>query len=348
MAEAVRIGIIGAGGIANGAHIPGYKALGGQVEVVACADVNRATAERTAAQHGIRGVYESYDDMLQRERLDAVSICTPNKFHAPAVVAALRAGCHVLCEKPPAITAAEAREMAAEAERAARILTFGFMFRFSPEVQAAKRFQEAGAMGEIYTGRITAVRRRGIPAWGVFTSKELQGGGPLIDIGVHMLDAALFVMGYPEPASVSGVTHTRLGNQPPGVAPWGAWNHENYTVEDVCNALIRFTNGAALLLETSFIANIEPMEELNVRLSGTKAGVKFFPFSVFREEHGTIVNEQAAWQPSGNNHHREIAHFVQAVQGKTAPISTPLEAVRLQRIIEAIYRSAEAGQSVEA
>lgn len=348
MADKVRIGLIGAGGIANGAHIPGYKALGSEVEIVACADVNRATAERTAREHGIAAVYEDYRDMLRQERLDGVSVCTPNKFHAPAVLAALEAGCHVLCEKPPAITADEARAMEAAARAAGRILTFGFMFRFSPEVSAAKRFAEAGAFGEIYTGRVTAVRRRGIPSWGVFTSKELQGGGPLIDIGVHMLDAALYVMGYPEPEVVTGATHTMLGNQEPGVAPWGAWNHRNYSVEDVCNALIRFRNGAALLLETSFIANIEPMEELNVRLSGTRAGVKFFPFSVFREENGTIVNETSAWQPGGSSHHKEVAHFVRCIRGEAKPVSTPDEAVKIQRIIEAIYRSAQTGRSVEA
>jgi len=348
MAEQVRIGLIGAGGIANGAHIPGYKALGSEVAIVACADVNRATAERTAREHGIPGVYVDYNEMLRKEHLDGVSVCTPNKFHAPAVLAALAAGCHVLCEKPPAIAADEARAMESAALKAGKVLTFGFMFRFSPEVSAAKRFADAGALGEIYTGRVTAVRRRGIPGWGVFTSKELQGGGPLIDIGVHMLDSALYVMGYPEPETVTGVTHTKLGDKEPGVAPWGPWNYTNYTVEDVCNALIRFKNGAALLLETSFIANIEPMEEMNVRLSGTKAGVKFFPFSVFREENGTIVNETSAWQPGGNSHSKEVAHFVRCIRGEAAPVSTPAEAVKIQRIIEAIYKSAAAGRSVEA
>jgi predicted dehydrogenase len=344
----LRVGLIGAGGIANGAHIPGYRACREQVDLVACADVNLPTAEKTAREQGIPGVYASYEEMLAKEHLDAVSVCTPNKFHAPAVLAALDAGCHVLCEKPPAITVAEAREMERAAATSGRILTFGFMFRFSPEVQAARRYVEAGSVGDIYTGRVTAVRRRGIPSWGVFTNKDLQGGGPLIDIGVHMLDAALYVMGYPEPATVTGVTHTRLGNQEPGVAPWGPWNYRQYTVEDVCNALLTFRNGAALLLETSFIANIEPMEEMNVRLSGTRAGVKFFPFSVYREENGTLVNEQAAWQPGGNNHQREIAHFVRCIRGEAEPVSTPAEAVKIQRLISAIYASAEAGHSVEA
>ena len=346
MSDRLRVGIIGAGGIANGAHIPGWKALGDAVEVVAVADVSKAAAERTAGQHGIPGVYESYEEMLQRERPDAISVCTPNKFHAPAATAALAAGAHVICEKPPAMSADEARAMAAAAERAGRLLTFGFMYRFSPEVTAAKRHADAGAFGEIYTGRVTAMRRRGIPSWGVFTNRELQGGGPLIDIGVHMLDSALYVMGYPEPEGVLGATHTKLGDREPGVAPWGPWNHHNYTVEDVCTALIRFQNGAALLLETSFIANIEPMEELNVRLSGTKAGVRFFPFGVFREETGTLVNQEAAWQPESSGYEAEIAHFARCIRGEAELVSTPAEAVKLQRIIEGIYRSAERGQSV--
>ena len=344
----VRIGLIGAGGIANGAHIPGYRSLGDQVELVACADVNASTARNTAAQHGIPGVYTDYQEMLEREHLDAVSVCTPNRFHAPAVIAALQAGCHVLCEKPPAMTADEARAMEAAARSSGKLLTFGFMFRFSNEVRAARRYAEAGAFGEIYSGRVTAMRRRGIPGWGVFTNKELQGGGPLIDIGVHMLDAALYVMGYPEPTSVTGVTHTKLGNRTPGVGLMGTWDPERYTVEDICNALIRFDNGASLLLESSFIANIEPTEEMNVRLFGTRAGCKLFPFSVFGEEHGVLTNTQAAWFPGGGSHQREVEHFVRCVRGEAEPVSTPAEAVKIQRIIEAIYRSADAGTSVQA
>jgi predicted dehydrogenase len=346
VAERLRVGIIGAGGIANGAHIPAWRALGDEVELVAVADVMRAAAERTAGAHGIPGVYDSYEEMLAREHPDVVSVCTPNKFHAPAAIAALTAGTHVLCEKPPALSADEARAMAEAAAGAQRLLTFGFMYRFSPEVAAAKRYADAGDLGEIYTGRVTAMRRRGIPSWGVFTNRELQGGGPLIDIGVHMLDAALYVMGYPDPEDVLGATHTKLGDREPGVAPWGPWNHRHYTVEDVCTALIRFRSGAALLLETSFIANIEPMEELNVRLSGTRGGIKLFPFSVYREENGTLVNLEAAWQPEVNGYHAEVAHFVRCIRGEADLVSTPAEAVKLQRIIDGIYRSAETGKSV--
>jgi len=321
MGRAVRVGVIGAGGVANAAHIPGYKELGGQVELVAVADVSREAAERTARQHGFARIYESYEEMLRQEELDCVSVCTPNRYHAPAVLAALGAGVHVLCEKPPAITVEEAVRMKEAAERSGKILAFGFHFRFHPEVAAAKRFAEEGALGEIYDGRITAMRRRGIPGWGVFTNKELQGGGPLIDIGVHMLDAALWVMGYPEPETVFGVTHTKLGDKDPGAAnwPWGRWDWQHYTVEDVADALIRFRNGASLLLESSFIVNMEPLEETNVRLYGTQAGVRLFPFGVFRYEHDTLTNTASPWLPKPNAYHDEIAHFVAAVQGRVPP-----------------------------
>lgn len=343
----IRIGIIGTGGIATGAHIPGYKALGDQVELVACADVNAERAQKVAQEHGFQRAYGDPKEMLAREDLDAVSICTPNKFHAELSIAALQAGCHVLCEKPPAMNAAEVEAMAAAARQAGRVLTFGFHHRFNPNVQAAKRFVDGGELGEIYNGRVTAIRRRGIPSWGVFTNKELQGGGPLIDIGVHMLDSALWLMGYPEPDKVFGVTHTRLGTRKPGAAPWGPWDYQNYQVEDMATALIRFRNGATLLLETCFIANIEPMDEMNVRLQGTEGGLNLYPFKVFKEMHGTLVDLTAAWLPQNvKAHHEEIAHFVRVVRGEAEPVCQVHEALILQRIVDAIYRSAETGELV--
>ncbi len=346
LADKVRIGIIGAGGIAQGAHIPGYKRVADQVELVAIADVVEPKARQAAADHGFKTAYASYEEMLAKESLDAVSVCVPNKFHAPVAIAALQAGCHVICEKPPATTGAEARAMADAAARAGRVLTFGFHFRFMPEVEAARRFAEDGAFGEIYFGRVTAQRRRGIPGWGVFTNKELQGGGPLIDIGVHALDACLYVMGYPDPSEVLGVTYTKLGDKAPTIVG-RSWNYKDYTVEDVCNALIRFADGATLMLESSFIANIEPTEEMNVRLSGTRAGLKLFPLTIFGEEHGLLVNKTAAWQPrpaGGNAHLAEIAHFVRCVRGEATPRSNAAEAVKISRLIEAIYKSAASGQ----
>ncbi|HEX6972537.1 MAG TPA: Gfo/Idh/MocA family oxidoreductase [Limnochordia bacterium] len=346
MPNKLRVGIIGVGGIATHAHIPGYRQLLDRVELVACADVNAERAREVAARFEFRAAYADYREMLEKEALDAVSVCTPNKFHAPASIAALEAGCHVLCEKPPALTAAEAEAMVAAAEKAKRVLTFGLHMRFTAEAQAAKRLVDGGEMGDIYAVRVNALRRRGIPGWGVFTNKELQGGGPLIDIGVHMLDLALYLMGYPVPRQVFGATFQKIGTRP-GVGAMGEWNWRDFQVEDLAMGMIRFANGAAILLETSFAAEIEPMEEMSIRLSGTQGGLSLFPLKVFKESHGTLYNLTPAWLPRVERPHgEEVKHFVDACLNGGPPMVKGYEAIRLQQILEAIYRSAESGELV--
>lgn len=341
MSRKLRIGIIGVGGIATGAHIPGYKNLLDKVELVAVADVNYERAQRVAEEHGFQKAYASYEEMLREAELDAVSVCTPNKFHAPATLAALAAGCHVLCEKPPAMNVAEARAMVEAAQKAGKILTFGLHFRYTAEVQACKRFIEGGELGDIYAVRVNAVRRRGIPGWGVFTNKELQGGGPIIDIGVHMLDTALYLMGYPQPKQVLARTYQKIGTRP-GVGAMGQWDWKNFSVEDLAMGLIEFENGATILFESSFAAEIEPMEEMSVRLSGTRGGASVFPFKVFKEMHGTLVNLVPAWMPRVEEPHRaEVRAFVNAILENGEPMVKGHEAIRLQQVIDALYQSAE-------
>jgi len=341
VARQLRIGIIGVGGIAQYAHIPGYKELGDEVELVACADVNVERARQVAATYGIARAYEEYREMLEREELDAVSICTPNKFHAPATIAALEAGCHVLCEKPPALSVAEARAMVEAAARAGKVLTFGLHYRFTTEVQAAKRAIDGGEIGHVYAARVDAIRRRGIPGWGVFTNKELQGGGPVIDIGVHMLDTCLYLMGYPKPVQVLAKTYQEIGTRP-GVGALGQWDWENFQVEDLAMAMIKLENGATILLETSFAQNIDVMERMNVRLSGREGGVNVFPLKISKEMHGGLYDITPAWLPKVEHPHREeVKHFVAACRGEHEPMVTAEEAVRLQQVLDAIYQSAE-------
>jgi len=345
LSKRLRVGIIGVGGIAKGAHIPGYQAVADKVEFAACADVNIERARAVAQEFGFAAAYSDYNEMLAKESLDVVSVCTPNKFHAPAAIAALEAGCHVLCEKPPALSAAEAIEMVKTAERCGKILTFGLMTRYSSEVRAAKRLIDGGELGRIYFARVDAVRRRGIPGWGVFTNKELQGGGPVIDIGVHMLDTALYLMGYPKPTQVLASAYQEIGNRP-GVGAMGSWDWQNYQVEDLAVGMIKFENGASILLESSFAQNIEEMSKMNVRLSGTEGGLNLFPLKVFKEVHGALYDWTPAWLPKVEKRHtEEVKHFVQACLGEVEPGSDPMvrgfEAIRLQQILDAIYASAE-------
>lgn len=342
----LRVGIIGAGGIATDVHIPNYLECGEKVKVVAIADVAIDRAKEAAETYEIPHAFGSYQEMLKEVELDAVSICVPNKFHAEAAIAALEAGCHVLCEKPPAMNVEEAEWMAKTAEKAGKILTYGFHYRHQPEVETAKAFIDAGEMGDIYSARVHAIRRRGIPGWGVFTNKELQGGGPLIDIGVHMLDTALYLMGYPEPKVVLGKTHQQIGNKK-GVGLLGEWDWENYTVEDMAVGMVTFKNGATLTLEAAFAANVEKNDTMQVSLMGSEGGADIFPLKMYQEKHNTLVDITPAYPPQVNGYNREISQFVACCLEGGIPLSTPDQGLIIQKIVEAIYESAESGKAIE-
>lgn len=341
----LRVGIVGAGGIAQAVHIPNYLKCGDDVEIVAIADVAKDRAAEVAEKNGIAHVFATVDEMLAGVELDAVSVCTPNKFHKSATIAALKAGCHVLCEKPPAMTVAEAEAMEKAATEAGKYLSFGFHYRHTKDVEALKRFIDAGELGDIYAGTAIALRRRGIPGWGVFTNKELQGGGPLIDIGVHMLDTALYLMGYPEPVSVSGATYQKLGTKK-GVGLMGAWDYENFTVEDMARGFIRFKNGATLILESAFAANVKNSEVMNVKLMGDGGGADVFPLAIYQEKHGSLLDVSPAYLPDTSPYELEIRRFVDACLTGKEPLSTAAQGVKLQRIINGLYESAESGKEV--
>lgn len=346
MNNVLRVGIIGAGGIARAAHIPNYLKHVDKVKIVAVADVVRENAEQLASKFDIDNVFTSYDEMLNTVELDAVSVCTPNKFHAEATIAALKAGCHVICEKPPAMTVEEAEKMAATAQQAGKILTYGLHYRRTPEVEALKRFIDADELGGIYAARVHAIRRRGIPGWGVFTNKELQGGGPLIDIGVHMLDTALYLMGYPEPDTVFGVAYQKLGNKK-GVGLSGEWDWENFSVEDMVRGMITFKNGASIILETAFAANIEQREEMSVSLMGDKGGADVFPLKIYQEKHNTLIDITPAYLPKVDAHGIQMECFVNGCLTGNQPISNAKQGVALQKIINSLYESAEKGKAIK-
>ncbi|HLQ70715.1 MAG TPA: Gfo/Idh/MocA family oxidoreductase [Bacillota bacterium] len=339
MNQELRIGIIGAGGIARDVHIPNYLKQD-NVTIVAVADIVLKNAEQLAEEFDIEHVFTDYKDMLKSINLDAVSVCTPNKFHADASIAAMKAGCHVLCEKPPAMTVGEAQHMAYVSEETGKMLTYGFCYRHTQEVSVLKRFIDADELGDIYATRVHALRRRGIPGWGVFTNKELQGGGPLIDIGVHMLDTALYLMGYPEPDTIFGTTYQRLGSKK-GVGMLGDWDWENFSVEDMARGMITFKNGASLILESAFAANVEEHEEMSVSLMGDKGGADVFPLKIYQEKYETLVDTTPSYLPPKNKYELQIEHFVAKCRGRDAHSETVSDGVKLQKIINGLYESAE-------
>ena len=209
----LRYAFIGAGGIA-GAHMRYLKDME-DVEMVAMADISKPGMETKAEQFGIDGIFTDYRKMLSTVKPDAVSVCTPNGAHAEASISASNAGAHVMVEKPMAMSAAEAKKMITAANRKRRKLVIGFQHRYDPRTKFIKDAVDSGRMGKVIYGRIQALRRRGIPNWGVFGRKDLQGGGPLIDIGVHALEMTHFAMGSPTPVSAVAATQSRCVHATP-------------------------------------------------------------------------------------------------------------------------------------
>jgi predicted dehydrogenase len=265
--------------------------------------------------------------------------------HKPATVAALRAGCHVLCEKPIATSARDAQAMVDAAKKAKKKLMIGQSGRFNSGAQAMRRAVDAGMLGDVYYARAHAIRRREIPARDTFLKKSLSGGGPMYDIGVHMLDLALWLMDFPTPVTASGVTQCKFGRKKGVIGTWGQWNPKEFEVEDFAAAFIRFANGTTLSLEASFASNIaEPL--MNVWLLGTQGGCDCSGQKVFTEEAGTLWDRAPYGLPKARAYHVELAAFVDAVREKK-PVPVPGEqAVITQKILDAVYASAAKGKEV--
>jgi len=345
MPKTVRVGLIGAGGIAQAAHVPGYKAQE-DVELVAVCDVVPGKAAAVAAEVGIPSAYDSYAEMLENESLDAVSVCTPNMAHKEATLAALACGLHVLCEKPIAMNLQEGREMVAAAREANRVLQIGLHWRFTPEVQTLKRFIDAGEMGDIYYGEATYLRRRGIPTWGVFTQKKFQGGGAMIDIGVHTLDHTMWLMGNPKPVSVMGATYAAFGKRDDVAKPRGDWGTEKFDVDDMGIAMVRFETGATLILRASWAAHI-PDNAQGTRVLGSHGGATMSPLVICKDVHGSMVDvtptvPKAQVKP----HTTEIGHFIACVRGECECLVVPEQVLDVQAVLDAIYESGVTGHEV--
>ena len=355
----MRIGIIGAGGMAN-YHIPGFRLAG--AEVVAIADPNGEAAARTAAKLGVAKTYTSVARMLARERLDAVSIITPNRYHKPLALQALAAGMHVFCEKPPALNAAESQVMARAAAKARRRLMFNFNNRARPEAAAMMEYIRSGKVGAIHSAQALWIRRTGIPGFGGwFTTKKLSGGGPVIDL-LHMIDLALYFMEYPQPEWVLAQTFTDFISDKGFKGPWGIPDVAKgvTNVESAAHGFVRFKSGQALFLRNSW-AEMNKREEVSVTFQGTRAGglvrrifgrdglddTSIDACELYTQENGRSVNREilVSADPSMGRI-RSASNFVLAVEKREAPLNTPDQAVTLMKIIDAIYASARSGKPV--
>jgi predicted dehydrogenase len=340
-----KVGFIGAGGISH-AHATHLKKVDG-VELVCAADVSEKGLASFKEKQGVARTYADYREMLAQEKdLDAVSVCTPNGLHAENTIAALNAGRHVIVEKPMAMNTQQAKEMIAAAKKAGKHLVIGFQYRFDPKTQVIRRQVEGGEFGKVLHVRCQALRRRGIPNWGVFGRKDLQGGGPMIDIGVHVIEMAHFAMGSPKPVSASGNVWTYMGNRPSDIASmWPGWDHKTYTVEDLAVGLIRFDNGATLSIEASFAAHIEK-DVWNFTMMGEKGGANWDPVQVFKDQDGYMFNSTPAFVPSADIFELKMKHFVEVCRDGRANLAPGEAGLAVQQMLDGVYQSAETRREV--
>jgi predicted dehydrogenase len=330
-------------------HLPNWQELAeeGRITLVAVCDL---IPERVAAMgeaFGAEKTYTDYKKMLRENDFDIIDICTHNRNHCAPTVAALEKGAHVLVEKPMAMTVKEAEKMMAAAKKARRKLMVAQHMRFEPAHEQLKAVSESGELGKVYTAKAVMLRRRGIPGWGKFHIQKESLGGPLIDIGVHVMDLCLWLMGNPKPVAVSGKVYRNFGDRKGLVNPWGVpYPLKEFDVEDHAIALVRFDTGASMHVEVSWAANIHQNEIHEVTLLGDKAGLSTNPVGVYGAEHGALTSRKLDWVQQGEGHRLEIRHFTECVE-KNRPVRVqPAESVRVQKIIAGIYTSSERNKEV--
>jgi predicted dehydrogenase len=339
-----KVAIIGAGQVAEKVHVAHYQTRE-EIELVAVVDPNPDRVKEFAERNDIPRFYTDAEEMYAAEKPDIVSVCTPNRFHAENVLQAIANGCDVMCEKPPAISAAEAKKMKEAAESNHCLLAYDFHHRFADDVTILREKVKDGVLGDIYVTKAKALRRCGIPGWGSFTNKEVQGGGPLIDLGAHMLDAALYVLGFPKIEKVTAKMYQKIGTKK-SKGTLGEWDPAKFEVEDSLFGFVELEGGRLLQIETSFALNIKEDSVMNVEFFGDQAGATLFPAQIYTDEGGELVSLLNRETADPNRHQKSMGAFVDRCLGKDAMVADGNQGYVIQQLIEALYQSAEKGESV--
>jgi predicted dehydrogenase len=369
-----RVGIVGCGFIGNGKHLP-TLAIMEDVEVAAFCDIVLERAQASAREFGTPDalVCTDYRDVIARHDIDVIHVCTPNSSHAEISIAAMRSGKHVMCEKPMAKTAAEAKLMLEVSKETGKLLTIGYQNRFREDSLFLKSLCDSGDLGEIYFAKAFATRRRGVPTWGVFMDKEKQGGGPLIDLATHALDMTLWMMSNYEPVSVMGSTFDKIGKIGSQANGMGTWDPATYEVEDSAFGFIKFKNGATVTVEAAWALNMIVSSEAMTLLCGTKGGADMFPatgpvdrtgdFQTVRNMHVRVNGERngklfvqnysmgAPFLGRGitetfSGSTKEMQAWLKAIRGEDELVVKPEQAYMVTRVLEAIYQSALSGDAI--
>lgn len=351
----IKIAVIGTGGISE-SHMNAYK-KSADVELYALCDINPLRVKEKAERYGVPAerTFTDKDEMLAAlPEIDAVSVCTWNSAHCECTIAALNAGKHVLCEKPMAMNAAQAEAMLEAAKKNNRILMIGFVRRHGRDAKLIKDFIEKGSFGDIYYAKAMYMRRNGSPG-GWFSDKSRSGGGPVIDLGVHVIDLTHYLMGNPKPVSVFAATCDKLKNRPEvkkaGVDTYTASDVKKddiFDVEDFACAMIRFDNGAVISLETSFSLNGKPKGD--IELYGTKAGCCIDPqVHLYNEINNYLTDCDFYGDTSfdfSSAFDSEVFHYIECIKGNTECIAPGKDGVEIMKILDAVYESARTGHEV--
>jgi predicted dehydrogenase len=352
MSKKLKVAVIGVGGIAR-THMPGWAASD-HAEVIAGADVSANALDAWGKQFGVSRLYNDPKEVFADKDIDIVDLCVPNMMHAPLAIAALKAGKHVLCEKPLAPTPALIRGMIKARDASGKKLMTAQHFRFSGVSQAMKRHILTGALGEIYHARSWMLRRNGMVSAPSFTQKHFSGGGPSIDIGVHVLDLTLWLMGHPKPVAVSGVAKQTFAHTP------GLWSHwtptrpmptgADFDVEDFAAAFVRFDTGATLIIEVSWFMHHDNLgEDMQIWLYGKDSGAHWPKAEFLHTDYASkqfINSTLKATADRMEPHALECVEFARAV-AEDLPSPVPAEdSLQVLSILDGIYRSQTAGKEI--
>ncbi|MBC2607403.1 Gfo/Idh/MocA family protein [Pelagicoccus albus] len=349
--DKVRFGFIGCGKISQYSAEALLKHP--QASLVAAQDLSEKRVAELGDTFAIPHRFTDSAKLLSCKEVDAVYIAVPNKFHASLAIAALKAGKHVILEKPFAMNSQEAEEVINVSKATGQVFTLGMNQRFSPDSQKIKAIVESGTMGEIYYAKAYWQRREGIPSLGTwFGNKELAGAGAINDIGVHLLDLCMHLMDNFEPVSVFGKTYTKFGNRGLGEGGWGISDKTDtvFDVDDLAAAMIRMKNSATINLEASWAAHMAERERVNVELFGTEMGASVYPAKVYKRNDPInadyqIVENVAATPalPHCDRFHNFVNHLV---SGEPL-LAAAHEILTVQKILDAIAESSRTGKSVD-
>ncbi len=347
--QKLKVGLIGSGAIAREQHLPYWRELEeeGRIDLLGVCDLISERCETEAGKSKGAKPYLDYRKMLKEYHFDIIDVCTQNRGHAPITIDALNAGAHVIVEKPMAMNVKECKAMIAAQKKNKRKLMVAQHMRFEAGAEKLKEVAESGALGQIYASEAKWLRRRGIPGWGKFHIAKESLGGPMIDIGVHMMDLCVWLMGCPKPVAASGKVYRMFGDREDLFnADWGRpYPPKEFDVEDHATGFVRFEKGITMHVTVTWAANVAE-ETGGVTVLGDKAGIMTNPLGVYGADHSTLTSSKWDWLSPEDGHRREVRHFCECVEKNLDVRVQPWQSLNIQKIIDAIYLSSKLNKEV--